>query len=68
MWLRIITEILDHYSYDNIPEMIQASVGPIQVKVVRTGMNIADFMPLFKRFEVTLSNSGLIEGRTYTEN
>lgn len=53
--------------YDNIPEMIQASGDPIQVKVVRADMNIADFMALFKRFEVTLSNSGLIEGRTYTE-
>jgi len=53
--------------YDNIPEMIKASGDPIQVKVIRKNMNIADYLALFKRFEVTLSNSGLIEGKTYTE-
>jgi len=53
--------------YSSIPEMIKASGDPIQVKVVRKDMNIADYFSLFKRFEVTLSNSGLIEGRTYTE-
>lgn len=53
--------------YDNIPEMIQASGDPIQVKVVDVDMNVAEFMGLFKRFEVTLSNLGFIEGRNYTE-
>lgn len=51
--------------YDNIPEMIQASDEPIQVRKICISMNIADFLSLFKRFEITLSNGGLIEGKTY---
>jgi hypothetical protein len=54
--------------YANIPEMLQASGGPIQVKAINVDMNIADFFGLFKRLEITLSNGGLIEGRTYTSN
>lgn len=52
--------------YENIPEMLQASGEPIQVKEVSVDMNIADFLALFKRLEITLSNGGLIEGKTYT--
>ena len=52
--------------YENIPEMIQASGDPIQVKTVEVEMNLVDFFALFKRLEVTLSNSGLVEGKTYT--
>jgi hypothetical protein len=51
--------------YDNIPEMLQASNDPIKVREIRIDMNIADFFTLFKRFEITLSNDGIIEGRTY---
>lgn len=61
----LVTELV---GYDNIPEMLQASGEPIQVKEIRVDMNIADFFALFKRFEVTLSNCGLIEGKTYTSN
>ena len=61
----LVTELV---GYDNIPEMLQASGEPIQVKEIRVDMNIADFFALFKRFEVTLSNGGLIEGKTYTSN
>jgi hypothetical protein len=52
--------------YDNIPEMLQSNNEPIQVKEIRIDMNIADFFALFKRLEITLSNGGLIEGKTYT--
>ncbi|MCC5884777.1 MAG: hypothetical protein JJU25_19330 [Halomonas sp.] len=52
--------------YDNIPEMLQASGESIQVKEISVDMNIADFLALFKRLEITLSNDGLIEGKTYT--
>jgi hypothetical protein len=61
----LVTELV---GYDNIPEMLQASGEPIQVKEIRVDMNIADFFALFKRFEITLSNGGLIEGKTYTSN
>ncbi|ACT49614.1 hypothetical protein [Methylovorus glucosotrophus] len=52
----------------NIPEMVQASGEPLQVKEIRVDMNIADFFALFKRFEVTLSNGGLIEGKAIAAN
>jgi hypothetical protein len=54
--------------YQNIPEMLQASGEPIQVKEISVDMNITDFFALFKRLEITLSNGGLIEGKTYTSN
>lgn len=54
--------------YDNIPEMIEASGEPIQVKEISVDMDIADFLALFKRLEITLSSGGLIEGKTYTSN
>jgi hypothetical protein len=52
--------------YENIPEMLQASGEPIQVKEILVDMNIADFLALFKRLEITLSIGGIIEGKTYT--
>lgn len=52
--------------YDNIPEMIQSSGEPLPVREIRVDMDIANFLALFKRFEVTFSNAGLIEGKTYT--
>lgn len=61
----LVTELI---GYDNIPEMLRASGEPIQVKEIRVDMNIADFFALFKRFEITLSSGGLIEGKTYTSN
>lgn len=54
--------------YENIPEMLQASGEPIKVKEISVDMNISDFFALFKRLEITLSNNGLIEGKTYTSN
>jgi hypothetical protein len=56
------------HGHGNIPEMIQASGAPLQVKQIRVDMNIADFFALFKRFEVTLSNGGLIEGKVTSAN
>jgi hypothetical protein len=54
--------------FENVPEMIQASGEPILVKKISVDMNIVDFLALFKRLEITLSNGGLIEGKTYTSN
>jgi hypothetical protein len=58
--------VSDLNGYENIPEMLRASGEPIQVKEISVDMNIADFLGLFKRLEITLSNGGLIEGKTYT--
>lgn len=51
--------------YDNIPEMIQSVGEPIEVKSVEADMNLTDFFGLFKRFAVTLSTSGMLEGIEY---
>jgi|TARA_R110002167_G_C12682336_1_gene651579 hypothetical protein len=60
--------VVELVGYDNIQEMLNASGEPIQVKEIQVDMNVTDFFALFKRFEVTLSNDGLIEGKTYTSN
>jgi hypothetical protein len=52
--------------FQNIPEKFAASEEPIQLKNVRVDMAIADFLALFKRFELTLSSSEILEGKTYT--
>ncbi|MEN3785464.1 hypothetical protein ABDZ30_04755 [Aeromonas veronii] len=59
----LVTELNEHTS---IPEMLQTSGSPIKVKEICVDMNIADFLALFKRLEITLSNGGLIEGKAYT--
>jgi hypothetical protein len=51
--------------YENIPEMIEASGEQIQVRKISVDMNIVDFFALFKRLEITLSNRGLMEGKSY---
>jgi hypothetical protein len=52
--------------YSNIPEMIEATKDNLNVKEIRIDMPVVDFFALFKRFEVTLSNNGLLEGTTYS--
>ncbi|ATC84315.1 MULTISPECIES: hypothetical protein [Pseudoalteromonas] len=52
--------------YSNIPEMIEATKHDLNVKEIRVEMTVAEFFALFKRFEVTLSNKGLLEGTTYS--
>jgi hypothetical protein len=57
-------------NHENLHEIIQAGDKPIQfkkigVKEIDIDMSVADFFGLFKRFEVTLSKSGLLEGKTY---
>lgn len=51
--------------YTSIPEMLQSSGEPIKVKEICLDMNIADFLALFKRLDITLSYGGLIEGKSY---
>ncbi len=53
--------------YDNIPEMLEASGDTIKVRKVSEQMNITDFFALFKRFNVTLSNQGIIENKSIAE-
>ena len=52
--------------YENLPEMIQAVEKPIQVRKIEVEMNLIDFFALFKRLNITLSISGLLDGIEYT--
>lgn len=61
----VIFLVSDRKGYNNIPEMIESTDGPMQVKKVGMDMNITDFFALFKRFEVTMSTKGMIEGKMY---
>ena len=49
--------------HDNVPEKLEQSSEPIPLKEIRIEMDIFDFFALFKRFAVTVSNGGLLEGR-----
>ncbi|MBE4150851.1 hypothetical protein HJ100_17020 [Vibrio parahaemolyticus] len=60
----LVTEL---NGYTSIPEMLEANSDSFEVRVVRKDMNIADFLALFKRLEITLSTGGIIEGKSYTE-
>ena len=64
----VIFLVSDLNGYENIPEMIKASGESIQVKKISIDMNIVDFLALFKRLEITLSNGGLLEGKSYSYN
>lgn len=52
--------------YENLPEMIQNSGEPIQVRKIQVEMNLTDFFAFFKRFEVTLSISGMLDDKEYS--
>ena len=52
--------------FDNMHEMINAMDEPINVRQITVEMNLVDFFSFFKRFSVTLSISGMIEGMEYT--
>lgn len=60
--------VSDLKGYENVPEMIQASDDPLAVKKVSVDMGISDFLSMFKRFNITLSNDGLIEGKNYSSD
>ncbi|MEX0827461.1 MAG: hypothetical protein WD005_00750 [Haliea sp.] len=55
--------ITDLGGHANIPEKLENSNDPVPLKEISMDMDIADFLALFKRFSVTLSNGGLLEGR-----
>lgn len=52
--------------YKNVPEMIEASGESIELREIQLDMDLVEFFTLFKRFELTLSNGGRIEGVSYT--
>ena len=54
--------------HESIPDILEASGEPIQVRKISVDMDVADFLALFKRLEITLSNGGLLEDKTYKSN
>lgn len=48
-----------------ILEELEENNGVLTVKKIQIDMNIVDFMALFKRFEITISLDGLLEGKSY---
>ena len=52
--------------YKNIPEMINSIGEPIPLRRIREDMNIADFLALFKRFQVSISTAGYLDYVKYT--
>jgi hypothetical protein len=57
--------VTDLKGYENVPEMLDSIDGPIQVRTIDVDMNLTDFFALFKRFNVTLSTKGMMEGQQY---
>jgi hypothetical protein len=57
--------VADLNGHASLPDMLQACGEKLQVKKIDIDMNIADFLALFKRLEITLSTDGLAEGKTY---
>ena len=57
--------VTDLKGYNNIPEMLESIDGPIQVRKIEVNMNLTDFFALFKRFELTISTKGMMEGELY---
>jgi len=52
--------------YKSISEMINSIGEPIPLRRIRDDMNIADFLALFKRFQVSISNAGDLDNVKYT--
>lgn len=61
--VKFLVSSLDGYA--SIPEKLESSTAPIQIRVIRLDIPLADFFALFKRLEITLSSGGLFEGKQY---
>ncbi|MGO3214785.1 MAG: hypothetical protein ACTIJ4_01645 [Halomonas sp.] len=57
--------VSDLKGFSNIPELIASYGDNITAKVIDLDMPIAEFLGLFKRFEVSLSNGGILEGKSF---
>jgi hypothetical protein len=52
--------------YDNIPEKMKNEGDALALNEVEIDMPYNVFFGLFKRFSLTLSSNGLLEGKSYT--
>lgn len=49
--------------YENVGAMLNSTNGPVPVRRITQQMTVAEFLGMFKRFNVTLSPDRLLEGR-----
>ncbi|CDT85934.1 hypothetical protein [Vibrio coralliirubri] len=52
--------------YDNIQEKMKAEGDALALNEIEIDMPYNEFFGLFKRFSLTLSSNGLLEGKSYT--
>ena len=52
--------------YDNIQEKMKAEADNLALNEIEIEMPYSEFFGLFKRFSLTLSSNGLLEGKSYT--
>ncbi|CAH6885810.1 conserved hypothetical protein [Vibrio chagasii] len=55
----------DVEGYDNIQEKMRAEGADLALKEIEVDMPYNEFFGLFKRFSLTLSNNGTLEGKHY---
>ena len=55
------------HGHSNVPDLLENFPKPIQVRKIQLAMNLVDFFGLFKRFSVTLSTNGMLEGVDFVE-
>lgn len=53
--------------FDTVKAAVESGV-PLEVRQINLEMTLAEFFGLFKRFEVSLSNGGLLTNRTISIN
>jgi hypothetical protein len=53
-------------SYDNILEKMETEGDALALNDIEIEMPYNEFFGLFKRFSLTLSSNGLLEGKSYT--
>ena len=52
--------------YESIPEKMKAEGDALALNEIEIEMPYNEFFGLFKRFSLTLSSNGLLEGKSYT--
>lgn len=52
--------------YDTVKAMVDSTPSPIPVRRVDIQMPLLEFFGLFKRFSITLSPRGMLEGKDYS--
>jgi hypothetical protein len=52
--------------FENVEAKFNSTPGPVELKSVSVDMPIVEFLGLFKRFNIALSRSNMLNGREFT--